>query len=85
MPDVTPAIRSEILSELESARQEFVAARDTTGMSTHYMDFGLADTTLAECVAAIGKLTDPSSNRRYAQARLRRPPTVERRARAPGD
>jgi|SRR5215467_553560 len=58
MPDVTPATRSEILSELESARREFIAARDTTGVSTDYMDFGLADTTLSECVTAIGKLTD---------------------------
>jgi hypothetical protein len=58
MPDVTPAIRSEIVSELESARHEFVAARDTTGVSTNYMGFGLADTTLSECVAAIGKMTD---------------------------
>ena len=58
MPDVTPATRSELLSELESARHEFIAARDTTGVSTDYMDFGLADTTLLECVAAIGKLTD---------------------------
>lgn len=58
MPDVTPAIRSEILSELDSARREFIAARATTGVSTEYMDFGLADTTLSECMDAIGKLTD---------------------------
>jgi hypothetical protein len=58
MPDVTPATRSEILSELDSARREFIAARETTGVSTHYMDFGLADTTLSECVDAIAKLTD---------------------------
>ena len=58
MPDVTPATRSEILSELDSARREFVTARQTTGVSTEYMDFGLADTTLLECEEAIGKLTD---------------------------
>jgi hypothetical protein len=58
MPKVTPATRSEILSELESARHEFIAARDTAQVSTGYMDFGLAETTLSECVSAIGKLTD---------------------------
>ena len=58
MADVTPATRSEILSELDSARREFIAARDATGVSMNYMDFGLADTTLSECVDAIGKLTD---------------------------
>jgi hypothetical protein len=58
MPDVTPATRSEILSELDSARLQFIAARATTGVSTNYMDFGLADTTLSECVDAIGQLTD---------------------------
>jgi hypothetical protein len=58
MPDVTPATRSEILSELDSARLQFIAARETTEVSTQYMDFGLADTTLSECVDAIGQLTD---------------------------
>jgi hypothetical protein len=58
MPEVTLATRSEILSELDSARREFVVARETTGVSTNYMDFGLADTTLSECMDAIGKLTD---------------------------
>jgi hypothetical protein len=58
MRDVTPATRSEILSDLDSARREFITARETTGVSTEYMDFGLADTTLSECQEAIGKLTD---------------------------
>ena len=40
------------------ARREFVAARETTGVSMDEMDFGLADTTLSECVDAISKLTD---------------------------
>jgi hypothetical protein len=58
MPEATSATRSEIVSELDSARREFIAARQTTGVSMEYMDFGLADTTLSECVDAIGKLTD---------------------------
>ena len=58
MPDVTPATRSQILSELDSARRAFIAARDRTGVSMDEMDFGLADTTLSECVDAIGKVTD---------------------------
>ena len=58
MPDITPATRSEILSELESARREFSAAREATGVSMREMAFGLADTTLSECVDEIGKLTD---------------------------
>ena len=58
MSDVTPATRSEILSRLDSVRREFIAARQTTGVSTDYMDFGLADTTLLESMDAIGKLTD---------------------------
>ena len=58
MPEVTPATRSEIVSELDSARREFIAARQATGVSMEYMDFGLADTTLSECVDAIAKLTD---------------------------
>lgn len=58
MPDVSRATRSEILSKLDSARREFITARERTGVSKEYMDFGLADTTLLECVEAIGKLTD---------------------------
>jgi hypothetical protein len=58
MPDVTPATRSEILSELDSARNHFIATRDTTQVTEDYMGFELADTTLSECTAAIEKLTD---------------------------
>jgi len=58
MPDVPAPVHSEIVSELESARHEFIAARDTTEASRGYMGFALADTTLLECVAAIEKVTD---------------------------
>jgi hypothetical protein len=33
MPDITPATRSEILSELDSARHHFIATRDATEVS----------------------------------------------------
>jgi hypothetical protein len=58
MPEVTLATRSEILSELDSARHHFIAARDATEVTEDYMGFELADTTLLECTAAIEKLTD---------------------------
>ncbi len=58
MPEVTAATRSEILSELESARNEFIATRDRTNATLGHMGFELADTTLMECAAAIEKLTD---------------------------
>jgi hypothetical protein len=52
------AVHSKIVDELESARHEFIAARDTTEASRGYMGFALADKTLLECVAAIEQLTD---------------------------
>jgi hypothetical protein len=58
MPDVTPATRSEILSELESARHHFIASRDATDVAEDFMGLELADTTLSECAAAIEKLAD---------------------------
>ena len=58
MPDVTPATRSEILSELDSARHHFIAIRAATEVREDYMGLELADTTLSECAAAIEKLTD---------------------------
>jgi hypothetical protein len=58
MPDVSAATHSEILSELDSARHEFIATRDSTEAMKGYMGFELADTTLVECGAAIEKLTD---------------------------
>jgi hypothetical protein len=58
MPDVSAVTHSEVLSELESARHEFLATRDSTEATKNYMGFELADTTLLECAAAIEKLTD---------------------------
>jgi len=58
MPDVTPATRSEILSELDSARHHFIASRDATDVTEDFMGLELADTTLSECAATIEKLTD---------------------------
>jgi hypothetical protein len=58
MPDVPAAVHSKIVNELEAARHEFIAARDTTEASRGYMGFALADETLLECVAAIEQLTD---------------------------
>src|SRR5215469_3436238 len=58
MPDVTPSTRSEILSELDSARHHFIASRDATDVTEDFMGLELADTTLSECAATIEKLTD---------------------------
>jgi hypothetical protein len=58
MPEVSAEVRSEILSELGSARHEFIAARDMTEATRGHMGFELADSTLLDCVAAIEKLTD---------------------------
>jgi len=58
MPEVTPATRSEILSELNSARHHFIVTRDATEATEDYMGLELADTTLSECAAEIEKLTD---------------------------
>lgn len=58
MPEVTAATRSEILSELDSARNEFVATRDRTESTNGYMGFDLADTTMVSCRTAIEGLTD---------------------------
>jgi hypothetical protein len=58
MPDISPATRSEILSELDSARHHFSVTRHATEVREADMGFELADTTLSECAAAIEKLTD---------------------------
>lgn len=58
MPDVALATRSEIISELNSARHHFIATRAATEVTEDYMGFELADTTLSECAAEIEKLTD---------------------------
>ena len=58
MPEVTPATRSEILSELDSARHHFIASRDGTEVPEDFMGLELADTTLLECAAAIEKLSE---------------------------
>jgi hypothetical protein len=58
MPVVSTVPHSEVLSELESARHEFLATRDSTEATRDSMGFELADTTLVECAAAIEKLTD---------------------------
>lgn len=58
MPEVTAATRSEILSELDSARNEFVATRDRTEATNGSMGFDLADTTIVNCRVAIETLSD---------------------------
>ena len=58
MPDVTPATRAEILSDLDAARHRFIANREESDVTEDYMGYELADTTLSECEAAIEKLTD---------------------------
>ena len=58
MPDVTLATRSEILSDLDAARQQFVAYREKSDVPEDYLGYELAGTTLSECESAIEKLTD---------------------------
>jgi hypothetical protein len=64
------AVHSKIVNELESARHEFIATRDTNEASRGYMGFALADETLLECVAAIEQLTDRAQIVDMLKARL---------------
>lgn len=53
MPDVPAAAHVHILRAIRDAQADVVALRKATKVETGYMGFELAETTLAECHAAI--------------------------------
>lgn len=57
MSEVSPAMRSEILSALDAARRD-LATRDATEIGSGHMGFELADANLRDCTATIERLTD---------------------------
>ncbi len=58
MSEVSPAMRSEILSALDAARRDLGATRDATEIGSGHMGFELADANLRDCTATIERLTD---------------------------
>jgi hypothetical protein len=58
MSEVSPAMRSEILSALNAARRHLGATRDAAEIGGGHMGFELADANLRDCTSTIEQLTD---------------------------